>query len=88
MHVFSLISINMLCFYVAFVKPFVDATPKGHESVNEPCAPYGCQLELALQLAINMGGKPVTTAAFFLLFPHPFVAATLTPFPLLFLPLQ
>jgi hypothetical protein len=64
MHVFSLVSINMLCFYVAFVKPFVDATPKGHKSINEPCAPYGCQLELALQLAINMIGKQVMSPDF------------------------
>lgn len=58
-HVFSLISTNALCLNIVFVKVFVTATPHDSDSINEPCAPYGCQLELAVQLLINMVCKQV-----------------------------
>ena len=47
---------NVTLFYVAFIKGRVKTSGGGWPQV-EPCAAYGCKMELTIELTILMTGK-------------------------------
>lgn len=64
--VFEFTNTNASLFYLAFIKGNFIGTPDSEYGyhLDEPCPPYGCKLELSIQLVVLMLGKLLIQNAF------------------------